>query len=105
MLTKWECHILDYFFENGDFKGKLDDLAIDIFNKYENSLSSRDKHFSMDSRVKVGNVIINSINNLSKLLIIYEEEGIFKTKKQILDKIGQIKSEIYYERLKEIDSN
>ena len=105
MLTKWECYILDYFFENGDFKGKLDDLAIDIFNKYKNSLSSRDKHFSMDSRVKVGNVIINSINNLSKLLIIYEEEGIFKTKKQILDKIGQIKSEIYYERLKEVNSN
>jgi len=53
----------------------------------------------------VGNSIINSINNLSKLLIIYEEEGIFKTKKQTLDKIGQIKSEIYYERLKEINSD
>ena len=103
MLTKWECHILDYFFENGNFKGKLDDLAIDIFNKYVNSLSSRDKHFPSKNRGKVGNKIINSINNLSKLLIIYEEEGIFKTKKQILDKTGQIKSEIYYERLREIN--
>ena len=105
MLNKWECHILDYFFENGNFKGKLDDLAIDIFNKYVNSLSSRNKHFSIKNRGKVGNEIINSINNLSKLLIIYEEQGIFKTKKQILDKIGQIKSEIYYERLKEINTD
>ena len=105
MLTKWECHILDYLFENGNFKGKLDDLAIDIFNKYVNSLSSRDKHFPFKNRGKVGNKIINSINNLSKLLIIYEEEGIFKIKKQTLDKIGQIKSEIYYERLKNINSN
>jgi len=105
MSTNWECHILDYFFENGDFKGKLEDLAIDIFNKYVNSLSSRDKHFSFNNRREVGNEIINSINNLSKLLIINEEEGIFKTKKEILDKIGQIKSEIYYERLKEISSD
>jgi hypothetical protein len=105
MSTNWECHILDYFFENGDFKGKLEDLAIDIFNKYVNSLSSRDKHFSFNNRREVGNEIINSINNLSKLLIINEEEGIFKTKKEILDKIGQIKSEIYYERLKEINSD
>ena len=105
MLTKLECHILDYFFENGNFKGKLDDLAKDIFNKYVNSFSSRNKHFSFINRGKVGNEIINSINNLSKLLIIYEEEGVFKTKKQILDKIGQIKSEIYYERLKEVNSN
>jgi len=105
MLTNLECHILDYFFENGDFKGKLEDLAIDIFSKYVNSLSSREKHFSFNNRGKVGNQIINSINNLSKLLIIYEEEGIFKTKKEILDKIGQIKSENYYECLKGIDSD
>jgi len=105
MLTKWECHILDYFFENGDFKGKLENLVIDIFAKYENSLSSRNKHFSFDNREKVRDKIIESIKNLSKSLIIYEEEGIFKTKKEILDKIGQIKSKIYYERLKEIISD
>lgn len=105
MLTKWECNILDYFFENGNFKGKLEDLVIDIFAKYENSLFSRNKHFSFNNREKVRDKIIDSIENLSKSLIIFEEEGIFKTKKQILDKIGQIKSVIYYERLKEINSD
>lgn len=105
MLTMWECAILDYFFENGNFKGKLEDLVMDIFTKYVNSLFSRNKHFSINNRKKVGIEIIDSIKNLSKSLIIYEEEGIFKTKKQILDKIGQIKSEIYYERLKKINSD
>jgi len=105
MLTMWECAILDYFFENGNFKGKLEDLVKDIFTKYENSLFSRNKHFSFNNRKKVRDEIIDSIKKLSKSLIIYEEEGIFKTKKQILDKIGQIKSEIYYERLKNINSD
>lgn len=103
MLTKWECAILDYFFENGKFKGEFEDLVTDIFIKYENSLHSRNKHFGVDNRVKVRDSIKNSIQHLLELYIIYKEEGTFKVKKLVLDKIGQIKSEKYYEGLKEID--
>ena len=103
MLTMWECAILDYFFENGNFKGEFEDLVNDIFKKYENSLHSRNKHFSFNSRLEVRDRIKSSIQHLLKLFIIYQEEGVFKVKKQILDKIGQIKSEMYYKQLKEIN--
>jgi len=105
MLTKWECNILDYFFENGNFKGELEDLATDIFTKYENSLHSRNRPLTFNNCVKVRDRIVNSIKHLLKLSIIYKEEEVFKAKKQILDKIGQIKSEMYYEHLKEINSD
>ena len=105
MLTMWECHILDYFFDNGNFKGELEDLETDIFVKYENSLHSRNKHFGFDNRGKVRNSIKNSIQHLLELYVIYQEEGTFKVKKLALDKVGQIKSEKYYEYLKEIDFN
>ena len=103
MLTMWECAILDYFFENGNFKGEFEDLVNDIFKKYENSLHSRNKPFSFNSRLEVRDRIKSSIPHLLKLFIIYQEEGVFKVKKQILEKIGKIKSEKYYEQLKEID--
>jgi len=105
MLTMWECAILDYFFENGDFEEESEVLATDIFTKYENSLHSRNRPFTVDNRRKVRDEITNSIKHLLKLSIIYKEEDVFKIKRQILDKIGQIKSEMYYEHLKEINSD
>ena len=103
MLTMWECAILDYFFENGNFKGEFEDLVNDIFKKYENSLHGRNKYFSVNNRVKVRNSIKNSIQHLLEFYVIYQEEGTFKVKKLVSDKVGQIKSEKYYEHLKEID--
>jgi hypothetical protein len=105
MLTEWEGSILDYFFENGNFKGELEDLVTDIFTKYADSLHSRNKHFGFNNRLEVRDTIKNSIQHLLKLFIIYQEEGVFKVKKQTLDKVGQIKSEIYYKQLKEINSD
>jgi len=105
MLTIWECTVLDYLFENGNFKGKSEDLTTVIFTKYENSLHSRNRPFTFNNRREVRDEITNSIKHLLKLSIIYKEEEIFKVKRQILDKIGQIKSEMYYEHLKEINSN
>ena len=103
MLTEWECSILDYFFENGNFKGELEDLVTDIYKKFADSLRSQNKHFSFNRRLEVRDTIKNSIKHLLKLFIIYQEEGVFKVKKQILDKIGKIKSEMYYKQLKEIN--
>ena len=104
MLTEWECSILDYFLENGNFKGESEDLATDIFTRYVNSLHSRNGYISFNRRLEVRDEIKISIHHLLKFFIIYQEEGVFKVKKQILDKIGQVKSEIY-KQLKEINFN
>ena len=80
-------------------------MTTDIFTKYKNSLHSRNRPFTVDNRRKVKDEITNSIKHLLKLSIIHKEEEVFKVKRQILDKIGQIKSEMYYEHLKKINSD